>query len=134
MVGSPESIYRPEWGIANDSMLDTPKACQDLVDHVAPPGGDGVTVATEVRTGSKTAEEISIVGRRWMIGRGLRLVVMKCDESLELRQAFVNVVSSGIAKGMSEGLRHGVEHGQAQLNLESIEAYDPEAKAKYIAA
>nr|GEW87354.1 hypothetical protein [Tanacetum cinerariifolium] len=30
MVGSPESIYRPEWGITNDSMLDTPEACQDL--------------------------------------------------------------------------------------------------------
>nr|GEW00145.1 hypothetical protein [Tanacetum cinerariifolium] len=37
MVGSPESIYRPEWGIANSSMLDTPEACQDLVDYVAPP-------------------------------------------------------------------------------------------------
>nr|GEU42149.1 hypothetical protein [Tanacetum cinerariifolium] len=35
MVGSPESIYRPEWGITNGSMLDTPEACQDLVDHVA---------------------------------------------------------------------------------------------------
>nr|GEU77781.1 hypothetical protein [Tanacetum cinerariifolium] len=35
---SPESIYRPEWGIANGSVLDTPEACQDLVDHVAPPG------------------------------------------------------------------------------------------------
>nr|GEX42265.1 hypothetical protein [Tanacetum cinerariifolium] len=35
MVGSPESIYRPEWGITNDSMLDTPEACQYLVDHVA---------------------------------------------------------------------------------------------------
>nr|GEV91750.1 hypothetical protein [Tanacetum cinerariifolium] len=38
MVGSPESIYRPEWGVTNGSALDTPKACQDLVDHVAPPG------------------------------------------------------------------------------------------------
>nr|GFB44816.1 hypothetical protein [Tanacetum cinerariifolium] len=37
-VGSPESIYRPEWGVANGSMLDTPQACQDLVDHVAPSG------------------------------------------------------------------------------------------------
>nr|GEY27267.1 hypothetical protein [Tanacetum cinerariifolium] len=33
MVGSLGSIYRPEWGITNGSMLDTPKACQDLVDH-----------------------------------------------------------------------------------------------------
>nr|GEV08697.1 hypothetical protein [Tanacetum cinerariifolium] len=37
-IGSPESIYRPEWGVANGSLLDTPEACQDLVDHVAPPG------------------------------------------------------------------------------------------------
>nr|GEU39264.1 RNA-directed DNA polymerase, eukaryota [Tanacetum cinerariifolium] len=38
MVGSPESIYRPEWGIPNGSTHDTPEACQDLVDHIAPPG------------------------------------------------------------------------------------------------
>nr|GEU37455.1 transposase (putative), gypsy type [Tanacetum cinerariifolium] len=76
----------------------------------------------------------AIAGRRWMIGRGMRLVVVKCSESLELRQAFADVVSAGIAKGMSEGLRHGVKHGHAQLNLEAIEAYDSEAEAKYIAA
>nr|GEV88543.1 zinc finger, CCHC-type [Tanacetum cinerariifolium] len=48
----------------------------------------------------------AIAGRRWMIGRGLRFAVMKCGESLELMQAFADVVSAGIAKGMSEGLRH----------------------------
>nr|GEV17108.1 hypothetical protein [Tanacetum cinerariifolium] len=71
---------------------------------------------------------------RWMIGRGLRLAVMKCGESTELRQAFANFVSAGIAKGMSEGHKHEVEHGKAKLDLEAIEAYDPEAEAKYIAA
>nr|GEW80325.1 hypothetical protein [Tanacetum cinerariifolium] len=76
----------------------------------------------------------TIAGRRWVIGRGLRLAVMKCDESLELRQAFADVVSTWIAKGLSESLRHGLEHGQAQLSLESIEEYDPEAKAKFVAA
>nr|GEY55595.1 hypothetical protein [Tanacetum cinerariifolium] len=76
----------------------------------------------------------TIAGRMWVIGHGLRLAVMKCGESLEMRQAFVDVVSAGIAKGMSEGLRHGVEHGQAKLNVESIEVYDPEAKTKFVAA
>nr|GEW60051.1 hypothetical protein [Tanacetum cinerariifolium] len=76
----------------------------------------------------------AIAGRRWVLGHGLRLAVMKCGESLELRQAFADVVSAGIAKGMSECLRHGVEHGQAELNLESIEAYDLEAEAKYVTA
>nr|GEZ85036.1 putative transposase (putative), gypsy type [Tanacetum cinerariifolium]GEZ92893.1 putative transposase (putative), gypsy type [Tanacetum cinerariifolium] len=76
----------------------------------------------------------AIAGRRWVIGHGLRLAVMKCGESTEIRQAFADVVSAGIAKGMSEGLKQGVEHGKANLSLEAIEAYDPEAEAKYIAA
>nr|GFD25902.1 hypothetical protein [Tanacetum cinerariifolium] len=37
-VGSQESVYRPKWGVTNGNLLDTPEACQDLVDHVAPPG------------------------------------------------------------------------------------------------
>nr|GEZ74407.1 transposase (putative), gypsy type [Tanacetum cinerariifolium] len=76
----------------------------------------------------------AIAGRRWVIGHGLRLAMMKCAESLEMRQAFVDVVSPGVAKGMSEGLKHGVEHGRSQLELESIKAYDPEAEAKFVAA
>nr|GEU89928.1 hypothetical protein [Tanacetum cinerariifolium] len=51
---------------------------------------------------------------RWVIGHRLRLAMMKCAESLEMRQAFADVVSVGIAKGMSEGLKHGVEHRHAQ--------------------
>nr|GEZ67024.1 hypothetical protein [Tanacetum cinerariifolium] len=76
----------------------------------------------------------AIAGRRWVIGYGLRLAMMKCAESLEMRQVFADVVSAGVAKGMNEGLKHGVEHGQAQLKVESIEAYDPEAEAKFVAA
>nr|GEX32476.1 reverse transcriptase domain-containing protein [Tanacetum cinerariifolium] len=41
----------------------------------------------------------AIAGRGWVIGHGLRLVVMKYGESLEMRQAFADVVSAGIAKG-----------------------------------
>nr|GEW07908.1 hypothetical protein [Tanacetum cinerariifolium] len=218
MVGSPESIYRPEWGVPNGCLLDAHEAWQDLVDHIAPPGyfselrhlhNDdflkqyNVNLARQVAMGSqlrlrfeqeakllkksvaqvarrfkriqareneiknletlleaetdmkKVAEgksaELSkelenlraqfldlqveqrcakmnarldalsidfdeklyphmltaIVGRRWVIGHGLRLEVMKYGESTELRQAFADVVSAGIAKGMSEGLKHG---------------------------
>ncbi|GJX43772.1 hypothetical protein Tco_0260448 [Tanacetum coccineum] len=76
----------------------------------------------------------AIAGRRWVIEHGLCLAVMKCAESTDLRQGFANVVSAGIAKGVSEGLKHGVEHRKAQLDLEVIEAYDPEADAKYVVA
>ncbi|GJT67981.1 hypothetical protein Tco_1019461 [Tanacetum coccineum] len=67
----------------------------------------------------------AIVSHRWVIGHGLRLAVMKCAESIELRQVFADVVSAGIAKGMSEGLKHGVEHGKAKLDLAAIEVRDP---------
>ncbi|GJX95482.1 hypothetical protein Tco_0351280 [Tanacetum coccineum] len=76
----------------------------------------------------------AIAGRCWVIGHGLRLAVMRCAESTELRHVFVDVVYAGIAKGMSEGLKHGAEHGKANLDLEAIEAYDPEADTKYVAA
>nr|GEY56999.1 hypothetical protein [Tanacetum cinerariifolium] len=39
-------------------------------------------------------------GRRWVIGHGLRLAVMKCGESVKMRQAFADVVSAGIAKAL----------------------------------
>nr|GEY60625.1 transposase (putative), gypsy type [Tanacetum cinerariifolium] len=179
-VGSPGSVYQPELGVTNGSLLDTPEACQDLVDHAAPLGSSGIAVAPQVRSRGKAAEEIrgpedKSVGlikeledmRAWfsdlqvsgeeklkvafeefkryedervkrrpqvVIGHGLRLAMMKCVESLEMRQAFADVVSAEVAKGMSEGLKHGVEHGQTQLTVESIEAYDLEAEAKFIAA
>nr|GFA89466.1 hypothetical protein [Tanacetum cinerariifolium] len=256
-VGSPESVYRPEWGVTNGSLLDTPEACQDLVDHAAPLGyfselrhmhnkdflGQyNINLARQVTMGSqlrlrfeqeakllwksiaqvarreqriqareseiknldalleteadmkRAAEKKSarlsqelermraqflelqvsnerlsqqvdalqqqiskeetlkaafedykrqqdqmvvqrcaemdarldamsidfdeelylhmltaIAGRRWVIGHGLRLATMKCAESLEMRQAFADVVSAGIAKGMSEGLKPAAE-------------------------
>ncbi|GKC71841.1 hypothetical protein Tco_1117724, partial [Tanacetum coccineum] len=76
----------------------------------------------------------TIVGRRWVIGHGLRLAVMKCAESPELRQAFADVVSAGLVKGMSEGLKQGIEHGKADQDLAAVEAYDPEADSKYVKA
>nr|GEX38446.1 transposase (putative), gypsy type [Tanacetum cinerariifolium] len=73
----------------------------------------------------------AIAGRRWVIGHGLCLAVMKCGESTKLRHAFADVVSVRIAKGMSEGVKYGVEHGKANLDLEAIEAYDLKADTKY---
>nr|GEX08542.1 transposase (putative), gypsy type [Tanacetum cinerariifolium] len=43
----------------------------------------------------------AIAGHRWVIGHRLRLAVMKCGESTELRQVFTDVVSVGIAKGLA---------------------------------
>nr|GEX13520.1 transposase (putative), gypsy type [Tanacetum cinerariifolium] len=211
-VRSPGSVYQPEWGVTNGSLLDTPEAWEleirnleasleaeanakraaedksaglsqelermraQFLDlqvnnerlsqqvatlHQQVSGEEKLKAAFEefkrqqdARVEQRCAEMdarldalsidfdeelyphmlTAIAGRRWVIGGRLRLAVMKCGESLELRQAFADAVSAGFAKGLSEGFRHGLEHGQAQRSLESIEAYDPEAKAKFVAA
>nr|GEV70666.1 hypothetical protein [Tanacetum cinerariifolium] len=55
----------------------------------------------------------AIAGRRRVIGHDPRLAVMKCVESIELRQAFANVVSIGIPKD------DPIEVTMASLHLES---------------
>nr|GEV03289.1 hypothetical protein [Tanacetum cinerariifolium] len=193
MVGSPGGIYQPGWGVTNDCRMDTPDACQYIVDHIAPPGyfselhhlpnldfldQYNITLARQVAMGSqlrlrfeqearllkkarskiarrdqriqaevdmkKSAEaknaelakeldslrtqfsdlQVSnkqlsdqmdarldklsvdfdeelyphmltmIAGRRWVIGHGLHLAIMKCAESSEIRPAFADVVST----------------------------------------
>nr|GEV17662.1 hypothetical protein [Tanacetum cinerariifolium] len=207
---SPESTYQPEWGVTNGCRLNTSEACQDLVDHVEPPGyfsktrhlhNDdflsqyNINLARQVAMGSQLRlrfeqeakllkKSVAQVARRdkrvqareneiknlealleaetdmkkprrprtqslsmswktsalslqtfkWVIGHGLCLAVMKCGESTELRQVFADVVSARIAKGMTEGLKYGVEHGKANLDLEAIEAYGPNADTKYVTA
>nr|GEV45224.1 hypothetical protein [Tanacetum cinerariifolium] len=226
-VGSPESIYRPEWGVANGSLLDTLEACQDLVDHVAPPGyffelrhmhneeflrQYNVNLAQQVAMGSQLRlrfeqeakllrKSVAQVARRDKKIQARELEIKNLEARLEteadmkkvsnehlsqqvatlqeqvsreekLKAAFEEfkryednrveqrcaeldarldalsidfdeelyphmltaIAAAGIAKGMSEGLRHGVEHGQAKLNVESIEAYDPEAEIKFVEA
>ncbi|GKG47053.1 hypothetical protein Tco_0504250, partial [Tanacetum coccineum] len=71
---------------------------------------------------------------RWLIGHGLRLAVLKCAESPEVRQAFADVVSAGLAKGMSEGLQYGIEYGKAGRGLGDVETYDPKANNKFVKA
>nr|GEY97799.1 hypothetical protein [Tanacetum cinerariifolium] len=259
MVRSPGSIYHPGWGVTNNCRLDTSAACQDMVDHIVPPGyflklrhlpnyeflnQYNTTLAQQVGIGSQlrlrfeqeakllkkvvaqiarrdqriqakekhiknlkalleaeadmkdtteaknvelqvytlqaqvTGEErikaafkefkkyeddrvnsrctemdtgldalsidfdeelyphmlTAITGHRWVIRHSLRLAIMKCTEYIELRQVFVDAMSTGIAKGMSEGLKHRVEHEKAKVDLADIEAYDPEADAKYVMA
>ncbi|GJV87306.1 hypothetical protein Tco_1531244 [Tanacetum coccineum] len=38
IVGSPSDIYQPGWGVTNDCRLDTPEACQDMVDQTVSSG------------------------------------------------------------------------------------------------
>nr|GFC26149.1 hypothetical protein [Tanacetum cinerariifolium] len=118
VAGSPRSVYRPEWGVTNGSLLDTPEACQDLVDHAAPPGyfAELRHMHNEDFLGQYNMNLARQVARPTSAGLIQELEKMR------------------IVKGMSEGLKHGVEHGHAQQTIESLEAYDPKAEAKFAAA
>nr|GEZ01279.1 hypothetical protein [Tanacetum cinerariifolium] len=142
--GSPGSVYRPEWGVTNGSLLDTPEGCQDLVDHAAPPG-----YFSELRHmhNEDFLRQYNInLDRQVAMGSQLRLRQRRVDvlqqqvseeetlkaafEDYKRQQEFADVVSARIAIGMSEDLKHG----HAQRTVESLEAFDPEAEAKFAAA
>nr|GEV44682.1 hypothetical protein [Tanacetum cinerariifolium] len=185
MVGSPESIYQPEWGVTNGCCLDAPEACQDLVDHIAPPGyfselrhfhNDdflkqyNINLARQVAIGSQLRlrfeqeakllkKSVAQVSRRDQRIQARENEIKKLEALLEaetdmkkatesknaefgkelknLRALFSDLQVSNdrlSQQGMSEGLKYGVEHGKANLDLEAIEAYDPNADTKYVVA
>ncbi|GJZ64540.1 hypothetical protein Tco_0620961 [Tanacetum coccineum] len=53
-------------------------------------------------------------GRRWILGRGLRLVVMKCLQSPEYLAALGGAIGRAIDKGMQDGLAVDVVHAHVQ--------------------
>nr|GEU58710.1 hypothetical protein [Tanacetum cinerariifolium] len=159
MVGSPVSIYCPELGITNGSMLDAPEAFQDMVDHIAPLGyfselrhlhNDdflkqyNVNLARQVAMGSPPGEQQSFVAAGV---DSLRAALRRdgcapgCAKHRFRRRIIPTYAYSDrksqvddrtqVALGRDETR---VKHEHAKIDLEAIEAYDPEAKAKYITA
>nr|GEZ67789.1 hypothetical protein [Tanacetum cinerariifolium] len=162
-VGSPESIYRPEWGVANGNMLDTSKAWQDLakllrksVAQVARRDKRIQAREHEIKNlealleaeadMKKAAEDKSArLSQELEDTRALFSDLQYEDSQVEQRCAEMDARLDALSIDFDEELyphmltaivcrRHGVEHGQAQLTLESIETYDPEAETKYIAS
>ncbi|GJY15318.1 hypothetical protein Tco_0385740 [Tanacetum coccineum] len=74
----------------------------------------------------------TIVGRRWILGRGLRLVVMKCLQSLEYLVALGGAIGRANDKGMQDGLATCIDHGKAGRGLVDVAAYNPSAEANYV--
>nr|GEX41616.1 hypothetical protein [Tanacetum cinerariifolium] len=128
MVGSPESIYRPK---SSSEQRPSVSEVSTLQAHVT--GEEKLKAAFKE---FKHYEDNRVEQRCAEMDARLDALSIDFDEELYsyMLTAIVDVVSSGIAKGMNEGLKYGVEHGKANLSVEAIEAYDPEAEAKYIAA
>ncbi|GKA25428.1 hypothetical protein Tco_0711537 [Tanacetum coccineum] len=71
----------------------------------------------------------TIAGRRWILCRGLRLVVVKCLQSPEYLAALGGAIGHAIDKGMQDGLTAGIDHGKAGKGLVDVAAYNPSAEA-----
>nr|GEU96252.1 hypothetical protein [Tanacetum cinerariifolium] len=69
----------------------------------------------------------AITGRRWVIGHDLRLAVMKCAESIELRQAFANVCLRELPNALQElkDLMYPIENQLKGLKDAPMEVRDP---------
>ncbi|GKE00678.1 hypothetical protein Tco_1388661 [Tanacetum coccineum] len=77
-------------------------------------------------------EQIKAVGQRWILSRGLKLVVMKCLQSLEYIAALGGAIGRAIDKGMQDGLAAGIDHGKAGRVLANVAAYNPSAEANFV--
>ncbi|GJZ96708.1 hypothetical protein Tco_0669042 [Tanacetum coccineum] len=74
----------------------------------------------------------TISGRRWLLTRGIKLVILKCLQSFEYLQALGQAIGCMVNKGIQDGLKAGVDHGKAGRDMYVVEAYDPSAKEKML--
>ncbi|GJX34860.1 hypothetical protein Tco_0246417 [Tanacetum coccineum] len=72
----------------------------------------------------------AITGHGWMIGHGLRLAFIKCNQSLKYQSALGKDISLAIDQGIQQGLMARVEHRNAGRELGELAAYDPGTKAR----
>nr|GEY70972.1 zinc finger, CCHC-type [Tanacetum cinerariifolium] len=175
-VESPRSVYRPEWGVTNGNLLDTPEACQDLVDHVAPPGYfselrhmrnedflDNIMVVED--KSARLIKELEDMRARFsdlqvshgQLSQQVALLKEQVSEEEKMKAAFeqfkqyederverrcteldarLDALSIDFDEELYPHMLTAIAGRRwvAQLTVESIEAYDPEAKAKFVAA
>ncbi|GJY53711.1 hypothetical protein Tco_0445375 [Tanacetum coccineum] len=76
----------------------------------------------------------TIAGRRWILSRGLKLVVMKFLQSPEYLAALGGAIGRTIDKDMQDGLATDIDHGKAGRVLANVAAYNPSAEAGFVFA
>ncbi|GJY04491.1 hypothetical protein Tco_0370431 [Tanacetum coccineum] len=76
----------------------------------------------------------TIVGRRWLLTYGMKLVVAKCLNSPEYLSALGAAIGKAIEKGMQDGLAAGITHGQEGKVLTDVVAFNPSTESDYISA
>ncbi|GKD02643.1 hypothetical protein Tco_1177617 [Tanacetum coccineum] len=76
----------------------------------------------------------TIVGRRWILSRGLKLAVIKCLQSPEYLSVLGRAIGRTVGKGMQDGLAAGINHGKAGRALSDVVTHNPYADANYVVA
>nr|GEV53065.1 hypothetical protein [Tanacetum cinerariifolium] len=76
----------------------------------------------------------TIAEQRWILSRGLRLVLEKCLSSSEYLLVMGKAIGHAIDKSMHDGLAVGIEHRIAGRSITDVAAFNPFAESDYIAA
>ncbi|GJX68970.1 hypothetical protein Tco_0304697 [Tanacetum coccineum] len=154
--------YIPKWNVTNDSALNEPSffsapqhglsilSYDELSTKAASLKSEKDKLIDQVSTLEDLDAELmrmalhldeefypcyltTITVRRWILSRGLRLVVMKCLQSLGYLVALGGAIGRAIDKGMQVRLA-GVDYGKARRGLADIATYDLSAKANFVFA
>ncbi|GJU56102.1 hypothetical protein Tco_1229816 [Tanacetum coccineum] len=105
-----------------------------LIDRVAAIDSDLMEMALHMDAEFYPRYLTTIAGRRWLLNRGLKLVLSKCLSSPEYLSAMGEAIGRAIDKGMQDGLAAGIEHGVAGRSITDVAAYNPSAESDYVAA
>ncbi|GKC58265.1 hypothetical protein Tco_1085863, partial [Tanacetum coccineum] len=76
----------------------------------------------------------TIAGRRWILNRGLKLVLAKCLSSPEYLFAMGEAIGCAIDKGIQDRLAAGIEHGRAGRSIADVVAFNPSAEGDQLEA
>nr|GEY29871.1 hypothetical protein [Tanacetum cinerariifolium] len=119
----------------NDGLIEQVHAlentCSSLHDQVAKLDADLLEMALHLEEKFYPHLRTTISGRRWLLTRGLKLVVIKCLNSPVYLTALGSAISRAIEKGMQSGLSVGIDHGKAGMSLEDVVAYNLAAEADF---
>nr|GFB31390.1 hypothetical protein [Tanacetum cinerariifolium] len=105
-VGSSGSVYRPEWGVTNGSLLDTPEACQDLMDHAAP-------LARQVAMGSQLRLRFEQEAK--LLRKSVAQVAHR-DQRIQARESEINNLEALLET--EAGMKRAAEEKSAGLSQE----------------
>ncbi|GKC86472.1 hypothetical protein Tco_1147121 [Tanacetum coccineum] len=105
-----------------------------LVDQVSEMAATCFGLRDEVDGYKLFKEKVEDVQDGQILGRDLKLAVIKCLQSPEYLYALGGALGGAIDKGMQDGLAAGVDHGRAGRGLDDIAAYDPSAEANFVSA